>query len=430
MKKRLFYTLLWTLLCASVSDAQDLKNKVYYDKNWNVVKKESDATYCRYYNAKDQGVERKKFYDILMTGQRYADGEYIYIDNTGKSTTILDGQYTSYYPDGNKTIRTQGTYNNNLKDGEWTYYDENGHETQKITYRNDKRTGKYVEYHYDDKGQLVSTTSGTMRNDLPEGAWEGKYLINGAWKTIDFKNYREGKLDGKNIFISGDTLFDCNYTSGVLNGSFKASRIISLATIDNPLLIASGTYYFGKKTKHWTMASNEFGAPSYEEGDLANQIQDGVWHITTIRNNKDTLHSTVTYKDGKIDGNFIQYDRDSNITTQGKYSNGKRIGTWTYKYFDEGITEIVNHDDKYAPIKFLTMDGKPYTGKHKETRIISKNTVPLNGKQIEPDILDITIENSTIKAAVFTNSHSGKFINVNKDMVFFHSMMYGYLFGE
>jgi len=429
MKKRLFYTLLTTLLCASVGYAQDLKNKVYYDKNWKVVKKESEATYCRYYNAKEQGVERKKFYDMLMTGQRYADGEYIYIDNTGKSTTILDGKYTSYYPDSNGTIREQGTYNNNLKDGEWTYYDENGHKTHKITYRNDKKNGKYMEYHYDDKGTLVSTSSGTMRNNMPEGPWEGRYLIGGAWQTIDHKNYHEGKLDGKNMFISGDTLFDCNYIAGVLSGSYKASRIMSLETIDKPQLLASGTYYFGKKIKHWTMATNEFGAPSYEEGDLANQIQDGVWRVTTIRN-KDTLHTTVTYKNGKIEGDFIQYDRDGNITTQGKYANGKRIGIWTYKYFDEGITEIVNHDDKNAPIKFLTSDGKPYTGKHKETRTISKNTVPLNGRQIEPDILDFTIENSTIKAAVFSNSLSGKFINVNKDMLFFHSMMYSYLFGE
>lgn len=57
--------------------AQKLADKVYFDKDWNIIQNASNAEYYRLYNAKDKSkIGLKPYQDYYINGKLQGEGFY------------------------------------------------------------------------------------------------------------------------------------------------------------------------------------------------------------------------------------------------------------------------------------------------------------------------------------------------------------------
>ena len=117
-------------------------------------------------------------------------------------------------------------------------------------------------------------------------------------------------------------------------------------------------------------------------------------------NFKDSIDIIAYFKNDKLDGSYEQHDNDGNIIIKGNYSNGYRIGKWTFKYLDEKIYKTKNYDDKKLVERFYTLDGKPFTGKHTEPYEQEYDD--------DPDTIVYTVKNSLTQQIEYIDSKTGK----------------------
>lgn len=103
---------------------------------------------------------------IKKSTTTYSDGKPLrisFVDTTdGKSDTV---RIEEYWPNGNKRIA--GSYKNNKREGEWTYWFENGNVWSKGYFMDGLSHGKFDIYKDDGSRYLQSS----YKKGIPHGCW-------------------------------------------------------------------------------------------------------------------------------------------------------------------------------------------------------------------------------------------------------------------
>lgn len=100
---------------------------IYYDANWQPVKKKQDAVYYRAPVIKNGDKYDVEFF--RMDNSRVRTGSYIpqvvnYQLSIDEGVGIKDGEFIYYYDNGQK--ESEGNYIQDKKEGEWKFYKPDG----------------------------------------------------------------------------------------------------------------------------------------------------------------------------------------------------------------------------------------------------------------------------------------------------------------
>jgi len=205
------------------------------------------------------------------------------------------GVWKKYYQ--NDRIRYQGQFNHGREVGTFKYYSASSSEfPTAIKVFNDTSTIAEVSF-FTEKGTLMS-----------KGRMDGKMRI-GKWEY-----YHE---DGKSI------MSEEHYVNDKLNGPFKTF------------------YETGKPTE----------IAYYKDGLL-----DSVYRKYSIKGH---LFQHFTYKDGKLNGTAVYYNRKTGeLTTKGQFKDDLRVGTWENYVDGELVSTEQPNKKKERPKTVVKKDSK------------------------------------------------------------------------
>lgn len=374
------------------------------------------------------------------------DGQYFNGEKTGKWTNYLYDQncyYIDDYDDQNGTTKYY-TLNHKPFNGKVVTTESNGMKCQ-FNIKDGIHRGPYTVYHYDD-GELYMKYFGNFdENGKEDGYFHAEIEIDGEWKTVDYSNFKHGVKHGEWRENQSDSIIFKNYNNGLLDGEYH----ICIANMyedyslpkDSLWHITEGNYKNGLRSGHWWIVNDRKWTTEQMEGNYENDEREGEWifytsytldgyvaksqidaianyhngklhgKLTQYKNKtngpfKDSINTITYFKDGMQHGSYEKHDNDGNIIVKGNYFNDKRVGEWTYKYFDENCYLIVNNDDESVPDRFYTLNGKPFTGTH--TQQYEKDD------DDDYDKIVITIQKSLIQQVEFIDSTTGKVVHVKK----------------
>ncbi|WP_348745518.1 hypothetical protein [Tenacibaculum sp. 190524A05c] len=266
--------------------------KIIYFKNGK-----KDGEYISFY-ANGSVQEKKKYTNDYPVG-----ASYLFHKNGKKSKTI-------FYDEKGKQIASKNFYESGvLKEKRIfdsiqrvisieTFYATKGLERiKKISYEENNKISKVLEYHKN--GELK--TKGTQINDKQEGLWESYHKNKELKSKI---SYVAGKIDG-------------DYKTFYSNGQIEYN----------------GTFARGRKMGKWTL----YGGRDYtiiETGHYNEKGKIGQWKYFA---KKKHLFKIENYKNGNLDGEYIEYDSYNKgvIRAKGKYVKNKKDGPWIF-YDDTG----------------------------------------------------------------------------------------------
>lgn len=227
--------------------------------------------------------------------------------------SIIYGQWKFYYDNGK--LKEQGTFiiDDSLNSGEWTY--------------------RYIMPLKDEKGNIInepdSLWSRAYRIErekknlhvCKEGGWE-YYHENGVIKSKG--NYEKGRLSGK--WSEYSTLGQL-----ILESYYEKSRPI-------------------QKWKYWYSNGQLMKVIQHtDSNELLLEAYDKQGNVKIINGNgifyephpSDTSKSILaTYKNGILNGQYIQYFDNGKIEEKGQFKNGKTDGKWFYYYYYYGLRFI------------------------------------------------------------------------------------------
>lgn len=345
--------------------------------------------------------------------------DYYYGDVKQSEYTLkngkLNGKLTAFHINGN--IKKTGNYTNGKANGTFTEYDEQGNLTAEYsmkndlksgllkfyegneisystTYSNDYKNGQYIEYYYDDYGELYLKQYGQFLLDKKSEAWKLYVIEDGKERLVTFTNYKEGIKNGSFQAVKGDSLITGNYQNDKLNGHYKVYRDfmkmlvggIIRTDVNDLTLVVDGEYYDGKKSGYWK--NYDLSGVLRNEGRYSQDLRTGEWKyyyakflddsgiqlpysnkLFLIQNflkgsldgkttrysllneekypcseiNKNPLDSctrfvyekifeTAFYKNDKLNGPFELKDSTNQIIAKGVFINDLKDGKWFRRY--------------------------------------------------------------------------------------------------
>ena len=248
-----------------------------------------------------------------------------------------------------------------MKNGPVITYHENGRVKEKGQYEKGKKNGKWRIYN--SKGALVLIKTyklGEVLNEqtpdqiIESATYHDNGRVNEQGLTLNGQRHGEWKkYDQK-----GDLVLIAKYENGKIIGKRKPDKVEEFVE-----------YHSNGRVK--------------SKGLVKNKKRDGTWKIF---DNRGKLIKTVVYADGKMinssihndekpklrDGSAVTYHKNGRIKETGKYSKGKKNGTW--KEFDSrgkllkvkiyNFGKVINEQ---APEVI-----KPFTSYHNNGRIKEK----------------------------------------------------------
>jgi len=277
----------------------------------------------------------------------------------------LNGTFKVYYENGE--LKKIGNYINGLENGLFKEYDELGnleaevlmtngmkngvlkvYENGKIsvstTYKNDMKSGQYVEYFYNDEtGKLQLKNVGNYLNDEKNGILKLFFIEeNNTERLLKFENYTKDLKNGVFQDIKGDSLIVGNYRNDLLNGKYKIYLDISRMFLGGVIrtdtselvLISEGNYYEDAETGYWKYY--DFAKTLREEGRFENGEKIGEWK-----------HYYTSWVDDK--GNSLPYSKQLFLVQN--YANGVLDGKSTrYSYLNEEEYPCTETDENKNPL--------------------------------------------------------------------------------
>lgn len=353
------YKLLWIVFLlniASVGFCQNLRQvKDYYDK---------------------ERIHIKQLYHVKQNSKK----------------TLLEGEFTSFYQNGN--VQIKGFYRNNQPEQEWSYFYESGKLRSKGSYQEGKKKDKWLFYYENQNLQ----SEGFFENDQKQGKWLN-YYENGKLKSSGemcagnpcgtWKHYYEdGTLKATTFYDkkSGKALQEQYHTNGKLKavGWLKYEKSDSTWRYydENGKLQAVGNEKDGKKQGEWqffysdsslsAIGNYEKGVPQgtwkyfYPNGNLKsvgkfeNGIKNGNWR-TFYTNGK--LESNANFAKGT--GEYKEYYENGTLKVSGYYENGKKQNNW--KYYEQ-------NGKLFAECNFKQNIGQ-YKGYHEDGSLRTKGVI-------------------------------------------------------
>ncbi|MDY4038579.1 MAG: hypothetical protein SOY49_04040 [Prevotella sp.] len=104
---------------AAFENAKVVADTIYYSDSKLQVASRADASYYRILMTNTVGGKQQDlFRDYYMNGKLKAQGGYQFVDLSNDKNTVLDGEITTYYINGNEKMH--GTYRDGKRQGYFT----------------------------------------------------------------------------------------------------------------------------------------------------------------------------------------------------------------------------------------------------------------------------------------------------------------------
>ncbi len=241
---------------------------------------------------------------LLVWTTEYDDGsvkeEYQYYLNPENNEIVKDGWYKSYYR--NEKPWEVGTYSEDKRSGEWSFYTDVGEETKGIYENGERLSGEFWLHVKADATLGWVATDEALREtegDQPDvylgrftyadGTWNGLGIIywqNGRKRAEGL--YKDGRQDGyyKRYYERGGIAWKGNYVKGVLDGERVA-------------------YYENEDI--WAV-------DNFKNGKLHGR--------SVIYHENGTIGIEEHYAEGKLDGKRTEYHVDGDVFDEDIYENG------------------------------------------------------------------------------------------------------------
>jgi antitoxin component YwqK of YwqJK toxin-antitoxin module len=292
------------------------------------------------------------------------DSLWIFYNQLGNITEKINyylgkknGYHFKYFNSENnsKNICSKELYVDGKRNDKSFYYYDTGSVKKVIPYLNNEKQGIGFEYDIDEKvisiiryrkGEIIVTENINRFNkeNQKTGIWKDFYS-NGILK--EEKKYHNDKLDGyyKIYSETGDLLEAIKYVNGevdIKSKEFDSDIEIKEDYDKNQNLLFQGSYkknipigihrfYKNEKVVN-SKTYNIFGDLISEGIVLKNGRKEGEC-INFYRSNK--KRSTGKYFKGKKNGKWIYYYENGKVQQVGTYANGKLTGVWKW-YYDSG----------------------------------------------------------------------------------------------
>jgi len=200
--------------------------------------------------------------------------------------------------------------------GLWLFKSETGKVQREINYKSGKKHGKFIWYYKDGKVQ--------RRKSYHNGNLHGSYKEYFRTGKLKFDKYFEQDLlhgEYKVYYKSGQIKLLKNYQRDRLHGAYAKyfDRVTNSISV-------SGSYNQGKKSKIWSSWS-AYGEKIHKETYIS-----GSRHGTCRYYIFGNLYKTEIYRNGILNGAFVQYflDKNQRKSIEGEYRNGLSSGRWIY----------------------------------------------------------------------------------------------------
>ena len=122
-------------------NAKVVSDTIFYAANMQSVTNARQAAYYRLLKTQNSGLMKEDvFQDYYMNGNLRAEGGYKFVDLSNDKNTVLNGEVTTYYPNGKEKLH--GTYVNGKRNGYFTLQLRNGG-VAVVAYKNGKSAYDY-----------------------------------------------------------------------------------------------------------------------------------------------------------------------------------------------------------------------------------------------------------------------------------------------
>ena len=242
----------------------------------------------------------------------------------------------------------EGKYKNNKRDGKWLEYHLDSESTSnETTYKNGNKTGEYVKYYIDGRIEV----DGKYLDNKRDGEWKW-YIKDTVWKSIQYKG---GLMDGKYKEL---------HPNGKVWKSFKYKR-------DKKHGECITYNQDGVMTNHqvWMLGEKHKKGFVYHSNGLMRESTThkkiGKHEIVSIKSYYPSGKTSAikTYRDDKLHGEYEEKHPNGNKKTKGIIENGEMDGEWTF-WYDNGEVEsnltfksgeLIEGDafDEYGEIKVV-----------------------------------------------------------------------------
>lgn len=142
------FGLLILILVGQVALGQK-QEKIYYDKEWQVVQSPSKAEYYRLItfdaNGKPVGIVK----DYYLTGELQWEGKMLFVDKYDNTKDRSDGRCIWYHKNGKKS--RESVMVDDKEDGLTTIWYEDGQVAREVEYKLGVLNGKYIDYYENGK---------------------------------------------------------------------------------------------------------------------------------------------------------------------------------------------------------------------------------------------------------------------------------------
>ncbi|MBR4265453.1 MAG: hypothetical protein IKQ46_05270 [Bacteroidales bacterium] len=326
MKKNILLAVIIAVF-ANICTAQEFKDKVYFDEDWNITDDASKASYYRLYNANDKSSGLKPYQDYYINGILQGDGYYsriVYVD--GEINFIEEGEQKNYYDNGK--LREKWYKKNGEMHGEDIMYYENGNPKYQAYYDNGIPNGKYTMY--DSTGRIDRILN--YKNGFLDGKQVQYSPANRSeiWKVEYFKN---GLMEKEIGYIDG-----------------KVRKEFTLISLNEDSFVANET---------WFLREDEDSSIGKRSVDFLYDFDPNIWKYAFQMFYVETanFNGEISKKHGKCQS----FDRNGRIVEDGNYSFDNKIGKWTTYLYSQKCYYVEDYDED-TPTKYFTLDHKPFSG--------------------------------------------------------------------
>ncbi|MFO7864225.1 MAG: hypothetical protein R6U85_09520 [Salinivirgaceae bacterium] len=273
----------------------------------------------------------------------YSNGN---LQSEGKRTHgLLDSTWTFYFETGQ--IKETIQYRNGIKNGyNFKYRIEDGHHflSEKILYIENKRQGKYFEYHTDGNIRKVIT--------YKNGNKDGEELSFNQQNNVESVSlYDDGQLS-ETYNIHKPSFKNSNGISQIIvNDEYEIEKVIGKSNNQDTVLRDFNTFVDqNSKKRKYTIEGLE-NSQSSQDTLKSGQFRNGKPIGTHYRYNDENeiveaikydslgrVFKKYDYKDGHYHGNYFIFYPDSTVKVRGKFQKDSKDGFWTY-FFADGTIE-------------------------------------------------------------------------------------------
>ncbi|MBQ3655909.1 MAG: hypothetical protein II956_03550 [Bacteroidales bacterium] len=305
--KRTFIIAVLSVLFTSIATAQELKDKLYFDEDWNEIEDANEAAYYRLYNADDKSEGRKPYKDFFINGKLQGEGFIVWRGGE----MLDDGPQKNYHENGK--LRQTWTMKMGKMEGENYHYDTTGTLHRIFNYKNDELDGKQTQYF-------------------------------------------RGEVDLEDYFVNGVLQKEITYIDG------KIRRIFALVSRQDTTFVANDTWYYREDEDSLIGKNSVDKIYNFPPSTWEYPFSMHFVHISDFSYDEETNKASY----GAISeyhGKFQSFDRQNRIIKDGQYSYGEKVGIWKTYDYSQNYYYTYDYDNNNDVTRYYTLDNKPFTGK-------------------------------------------------------------------